>query len=107
MSIHTFLFTYSVSPVDQKHKNIADVIRDRIARLDGEYGWKKLSDVETAFKGELNLVYESKQSKRKEAEKDITKILETVFDSDYPSYSVFISVALLVDGLHDVIEFRF
>lgn len=107
MSTHTFLFTYSVSPVNQINKNIADVIRERIARLDGNYGWTKLDDVETAFKGRIYLTSALLNLKRKEAERDITNTLKTVFDNEYPDHKVYVHVALLVDGLQEVIEFSF
>jgi len=101
----SFLFTYSVSPLHQSNKNIADVIRDRIARLDEKYGLEKLEDVETAFKGKISLSCPLLKSKQEEAQREITDILKTVFDSDYPEYKVYIHVALLVDGLQKVIEF--
>jgi hypothetical protein len=107
MSTHTFLFTYSVSSVHQTDKSIADVIRERIARLDGKNGWKKLDNVETVFKGEIYLVSSLLKNKQEEAERDITNILKTVFDITYPEYKVYVHVALLVDGLEDVIEFSF
>lgn len=106
MSTHTFLFTYSVSPVGDNERS-ADVIRSRIARLDGKNGWRKLDEVETAFQGDIYLYSSLKENKKTEAQAEITKILKSVFDNDYPEYRVFVSVALLVDGLHDVIEFRF
>lgn len=107
MSTHTFLFTYSVSPVHQIDKSIADVIRERIARLHGKNGWKKLDNVETVFKGEIYLASSLLKNKQEEAERDITNILKTVFDITYPDYKVYVHVALLVDGLKDVIEFSF
>lgn len=107
MSTHNFLFTYSVSPVEQRNKNIADVIRNRIAELDGKNNWEKLSNVETAFKGEIYLSSSLLRLKRDQAKEKITQILETVFDNDYPLNKVHIYVALLVDELHDVIEFSF
>ncbi len=105
MSTHNFLFTYSVSPFRQINKNIADTIRNRIAELNGKHSWEKLSNVETAFKGEVYLVSSLLSAKRQEAERDITNILKTVFDNEHPEHAVYIHVALFVDGLKEVIEF--
>lgn len=107
MSIHNFLFTYSVSPVDEKDMRIADIIRKRISNLDGEYGWTKLKRVETAFEGEIVVNGIDSDAKLEQAEEKIKNILNTVFDRDHPSSKVWISVGLLVDGLKTVKEFRF
>ena len=107
MSNKSFLFTYSVSPLNDDYKDVADIIRNRIARLDGENGWIKLDHVETAFKGMLDITKVTLESKREEAEKKVSEILETVFDEKYPSHKVWISVALLVNELGGAIEFRF
>lgn len=106
MTAHNFMFTYSVSPMGDDERS-ADVIRSRIARLDGQHNWTKLEYVETAFKGKIHLFSSLIDSKRSEAKAEITKILQTVFDNNYPIYKVYVSVALLVDGLNEVIEFRF
>ncbi|MPS62125.1 hypothetical protein [Acinetobacter sp.] len=106
MATHTFLFTYSVSPFRSNYERDADVIRSRIARLDGRHGWTKLEDVETAFKGTLSLFESTQEGKRIEAEREIKEILSSVFDDEYPSHKVWINVALLVNGLTDIQEFR-
>jgi hypothetical protein len=107
MSNKSFLFTYSVSPLHDHDKDCADIIRNRIARLDGENGWVKLDRVETAFKGMIDITKVTLESKREEAEKKVSNILQTVFDEKYPSHKVWISVALLVNELGGAIEFRF
>lgn len=107
MSNKNFLFTYSVSPINDRDKTVADIIRNRIARLDGENGWVKLDHVETAFKGNIEITKLTKEYQRNEAEKKVLTTLSTVFDDDYPSHKVWVSVALLVDELGSAIEFRF
>ncbi|EPJ6996780.1 hypothetical protein LB169_002308 [Acinetobacter baumannii] len=106
MAKYTFLMTYSVSPFRSNYEQTADVIRSRIARLDGSHGWTKLEEVETTFKGTLTLFDPTQEGKRNEAEKEIKEILSSVFDSEYPSHRVWVHVALLVNGLTEIQEFR-
>ena len=104
MSTHTFLLTYSVSPIGTDHK-AADVIRARIAKLDCHNRWIKLVGVETTFKGKIDLSYALLENQKKEIQDKITKIIKTVFDEKSKTFGVFIDVAILVDGMGEVIEF--
>jgi len=97
-----FLLTYSVSPVSDKSKDLADKVRRKISEIDE---WTKLSDVETAFAGSLYLISDTEEKRRTEAKKDVTTVFRSVLDELNAYSSVLIYVALLVDGHSPSIEF--
>lgn len=107
MSTHYFLFTYDVTPAeDRPHKQAdANRLRSAIGRLQ-EPKWEKNSSVDTAFTGtiELNgLTHE----KRIAARKFIKQILRKVSDEYLIDYlDADIDVLLMVDGLGESMEFR-
>ncbi|CAJ1866007.1 MULTISPECIES: hypothetical protein [Aeromonas] len=105
MPSHCFLFTYSVSPLNTNHKVVeqADKVRKKIAELNQ---WTKLDSVETTFVGELYLVESTLDGKRREAENDVTNVLKDLLDEMDAYSSVWVDVALLVDGLGEHIEFK-
>ncbi|EPF5975864.1 hypothetical protein LJQ78_002459 [Acinetobacter baumannii] len=105
MSVHSYLLTYSVTSTGSGRPESADVIRRRIAELDGLFGWKKLRDVETAFAGTTKLGVGTNQEKLNAVVEDVKKVFNNLYDADYPSSSAIITVALLVDGLGEVREF--
>lgn len=104
MSSHTFLFTYSVSPRERRYEDIANVIRQRIARFHGTDGLIKLENVETAFKGTIILNAVSRNDKLREAKGIIENLFKSVFDKNHTSNHVDIHIAILIDGLTDVLE---
>ena len=107
MSYYHFLFTYSVSPNGDgdKKTRIADRVRRKIAEIE-EYGWKKLDNVETTFAGKIYLTAVGTQEKREDAEKIVTDVLRKVIDEDDAYSDVWVSVALIVNGLGQYIDFR-
>ena len=104
MSCHYFLFTYSVSVAGSHEVELADKVRRKIAKLEQ---WKKLERVETAFSGELYLIADTVSAKRKEAQSDVKEAINKIVDDSDALNSVYVNVALLVDGLGEYIEFRF
>jgi wobble nucleotide-excising tRNase len=96
-----------VSPNGDEDREIklADKVRKKIAEIE-RHNWQKLNDVETTFTGKVNLQSISVKDKRDEAKKIVEDALREVVD-DYGVYlDIWISVALMVNGLGGTISFR-
>lgn len=109
MATHFFLLTYSVSPCDpqkQRDQNHADSLRQKLNRIELD-DWKKLESVETAFSGMIRINEAPLEKKREEAQEIVSDKFKEVMRSLDAFTSTRIKVALMVQGLGDVIEFDF
>ncbi|WP_151707455.1 hypothetical protein [Acinetobacter sp. TUM15064] len=107
MPSHHFLFTYSVSPVNENlrsHRDSSDDMRRKIAKIK-QVSWNKLTLVETAFIGEVYLIRGTTDDKRAEAQDDIYKVIEALLREHQAYAQVRVDIALMVDGLGECIEF--
>ncbi len=107
MSHYDFLFTYSVSPMDDEDRKIklADKVRRNIAEIEMD-NWQKLDDVETTFTGKVNLQNTTVNGKRDEAEQIVIDALREVVDDHDAYHATWVSVALMVNGLGEYIKFK-
>jgi len=107
MPTFNFLFTYSVSPMSDEATKIqkANSTRRQIAEIEKDK-WEKLTDVETAFAGEIYLESYIASKQRKEAQEIVSNELKKVIDENKALFDIWVSVALMVDGLGECIEFK-
>ncbi|MEW5669075.1 hypothetical protein AB1288_22475 [Pseudomonas putida] len=108
MASHAFLLTYSVSPyteTDRVHQNQAVRLRQKLNRIEIEE-WVKLETVETSFKGVVHLSETIIQQKRNEAEHIAWTHIKDVMDSLGAYKDTTVHVAMMVQGLGDLIEFK-
>lgn len=100
MSTHSFMFTYSVSPNGDSTyaEKTADKVRRSIASIH-LLDWQKLDHVETTFAGYLQLKSFSTTDKRAEALEFVTDQMRSVLLHAEAFNDVWVSVALMVDGL--------
>ncbi|ENB9667494.1 MULTISPECIES: hypothetical protein [Pseudomonas] len=106
MAIHAFLLTYSVSPAieqDREHQNQAARLRQKLNRVELE-DWTKLQSVETAFSGIMHLSQSILSKKRQEAQDIAWNQFKDVMDSLGAYRDTNIHVALMVQGLGELIE---
>jgi hypothetical protein len=107
MAIHSFLLTYSVSPTietNREHQNQAVRLRHKLNRVQLD-DWTKLESVETAFSGVMHLSESILSSKRQEAQDIVWYQFKNVMDSLEAYRDTGVNVALMVQGLDDVIKF--
>lgn len=108
-----FLLTYSVSPINKTEASEAEaqIIRRNIRNLEKRDDWNRISNIETAFDGELYVYGSDIQEKRNDAEEKIETILKGVFEEpNVPKDALnrmYVYVVLFVDGLDGSIEFMF
>ncbi|MFF7108858.1 hypothetical protein [Pseudomonas sichuanensis] len=108
MASHSFLLTYSVSPyteTDRQHQNQAVRLRQKLNRIEVEE-WVKLETVETAFKGTVHLNETTITQKRSEAENIAWQQFKEVMDSLGAYKDTTVHVAMMVQGLGELIEFK-
>ncbi|WDU60771.1 hypothetical protein LRS56_18090 [Pseudomonas poae] len=108
MASYSFLLTYSVSPyteTDRVHQNQAARLRQKLNRVEIE-DWVKLETVETAFKGVVHLSETTITQKRNEAENIAWNQIKGVMDSLGVYKETTVHVALMVQELGDLIEFK-
>lgn len=107
MATHSFLLTYSVSPSNdsnQHHQNQAVRLRQKLNRVELD-DWTKLESVETAFSGSVHLSESILEKKRQEAQDIAWNQFKDVMDSLEAYHDTAVTVAMMVQGLGDVIEF--
>lgn len=108
MVSHAFLLTYSVSPyaeTDRAHQNQAVRLRQKLNRMEIEE-WVKLETVETAFKGVVHLSETTLVQKRNEAENIAWTQIKEVMESLGAYKDTTVHVAMMVQGLGDLIQFE-
>ncbi len=102
-----FLFTYSViarSSYEQDER-AANTVRDRIATAKVR-GWRKLENVETAFTGEFSVEGGTPRERRNHATRQVEKVIKEKFEGVSPHDAPTVQVALFVDDLDGIIEFK-
>ncbi|MCK6435953.1 hypothetical protein [Rivihabitans pingtungensis] len=106
MSVHDFLFTYSVSSIGHDDAK-AKAVRDKIAEISIE-AWEKLVNVETTFVGKIKLSAIGEYHQREEAEGIIKHVLEGIVKQldNSRHRQTEINVALMVEGLGAAMEFE-
>lgn len=107
MANHVFLLTYSVSPENEdnhEHRDLAVSLRQKLNRVEIE-DWVKLSSVETAFSGNMYLNESIISKKRQEAQDIAWNKFKEVMDSLNAYRGTIVSVALIIQGLGEHIEF--
>lgn len=107
MTTYSFLLTYSVSPsIEQNrdHQNQAVRLRQKLNRVELDE-WTKLESVETAFSGVMHLSDSILSKKRQEAQDIAWNQFKDVMDSLEAYRDTSVNVALMVQGLGDLIEF--
>lgn len=107
MANHVFLLTYSVSPANDDHREhqaLAVSLRQKLNRVEIE-DWVKLSSVETSFSGHMYLNETIVSKKRQEAQDIVWNQFKEVMDSLSAYRETIVSVALMVQGLGEHIEF--
>ncbi|MCP2054862.1 UNVERIFIED_ORG: hypothetical protein J3D59_004722 [Pseudomonas fluorescens] len=105
--IKIFMFSYSVKVKreSEAHEKIAQAVRAKIATIPN-IDWTKLDKVETTIKGLISISGDSLEAKRKCAQHIVNKELALILEEVGREYPPRIHVALIVDGLGDVILFE-
>lgn len=103
-----YLLSYSVKPQhswDDTHKEKADNVRNKIARIT-EKGWTKLEDIETTFKGSFDAQAISEEQRKAAA----IKFVESRFIEILQSYKatrseVKIDCAMMISEVKESFKF--
>jgi hypothetical protein len=107
MTQHVFLMVCMVRPLDKGGFSAAwlyDVNQALVAGLG--HGWSSVPNLSGTFFGSIDLLALSLKDKRAEAQSVVKGVIRKVLAEHDASFDVIANVALMIDGLGDVMIFE-